>query len=565
MSRSVEKVIFLCDEMSWGRMGLVPLACMAALAASGRVWAEELALRGFVRDAKTRSPVSGAEVSVSGARSRSDQVTDDAGFFHLSLPGVGGGTVVRLRVEKEGYVVLDRNVSASEGLALDLAMVPSVTATAPDAAPSVMAAYLEQLQSPSPHLRAAAATAIGRRGSADKVAVRALGRAMLDPDVRVRLAAINAIRDGKLFAPALLPTLVTRFHDPDEETTLSALNCVGAFGARARSVVPDLLEVTSQSCAGFCREAVHALVAIGEHEDPRLRRAFVDTLLYGGFARNPDLRAAAERHPDLLLSQLSYLSDVLAKETDLRTGADQRRAIEILAAPGAPGRKILLAQADQPHRRDSLRQTTYLVAWILQDARARDEIERGRPLDILLSDLRAALTSPDRTIDPYGQGDPYPFLLRTASDPITTHLLAAIALFGLGADPEGEPKAWRVLEDALREKLQPSWNATVRDSERGFVLDVVPAFSPAARKRSSLSWNAWPATPAKASRPISVVRAAPPSSADEWGLCECPRVHVTRLPSNSGAAAWIIPTTASLTARTRGLLRTAWLVTTHRG
>ena len=440
---------------------LITRILLAALAFRAEARADELTLRGFVRDKATLGPVAGARVSVTGARSRADQTTDDGGFFHLALPGLTAGTLVRLRVEKDGYAVFDRNVSASGELPIEVAIVPNKRALrgGPEVAPTVTAAFLEQLKSPSPQLRAAAATAFGRRDIADKTAIPALASAMQDPDFHVRMAALDAMAEGKRLAPALLPIVAARFFDPEIDVTLRALSVVKLFGARARPVVPELLDVLdglSPNPQAVCRIAVHSLLAIGEHDDPRLKHAFVSTLLDSVTSSDQsDLFAVAQRYPDLLLSQLPRLAAILAKETDSNTLNDQLAAMAILPHAGARGRKILLEQADQPHRRAPLLRTSYLLAWILQDTPVRQEILRAPFTSGLLAGLRTSVAAPDGELDP--------LLSRAESTGFSTpaRLMAALGLFALGDEGDRNEEVWQVLEDALRGKMRSGSGALV--------------------------------------------------------------------------------------------------------
>jgi hypothetical protein len=70
---------------------------------------------GIVKDSRTNNPIQGAEISVGGKVANDKPVSDDTGFFKLSLAD-SVDSVVRLRVEKAGYNPADLQVSVNDEL-----------------------------------------------------------------------------------------------------------------------------------------------------------------------------------------------------------------------------------------------------------------------------------------------------------------------------------------------------------------------------------------------------------------------------------------------------------------
>lgn len=105
---------------------LVPIIAFAMLAVAFSSYAEDaIKLRGIVSDAITKVPLDGAIVSASGNVGRYDAVSDSKGFFSLPLTSqVKAGHLIRLRVEKRGYLPHDENIAASNETILQFRLQP---------------------------------------------------------------------------------------------------------------------------------------------------------------------------------------------------------------------------------------------------------------------------------------------------------------------------------------------------------------------------------------------------------------------------------------------------------
>jgi mannose-6-phosphate isomerase-like protein (cupin superfamily) len=89
------------------------------------------AVRIIVRD-RSGSPVSGAHVNVSGPAAI-DATTDATGAS--AIPGLKDGTY-RIRVEREGFITLEREVTVRAGLPAEVAIALSAALPAPTPAPT---------------------------------------------------------------------------------------------------------------------------------------------------------------------------------------------------------------------------------------------------------------------------------------------------------------------------------------------------------------------------------------------------------------------------------------------
>jgi hypothetical protein len=85
--------------------------------------AEGLKQFGIVTDEQSRTRIAGALV-IAGAKAVNDAITDAKGTFSLTLvDGIKSGEIIRIRVQKEGYLAHDEEVAVSE-LPLQISLTP---------------------------------------------------------------------------------------------------------------------------------------------------------------------------------------------------------------------------------------------------------------------------------------------------------------------------------------------------------------------------------------------------------------------------------------------------------
>jgi iron complex outermembrane receptor protein/hemoglobin/transferrin/lactoferrin receptor protein len=99
---------------------MTALALLLALAAPAPAGAPADGVRGTVRDALSGRPLAGVRVEVDDGLLL--VVTDREGRFRLRELGEGPH---RLRIQHDGYELLERSLAAEPGTALDLALAPS--------------------------------------------------------------------------------------------------------------------------------------------------------------------------------------------------------------------------------------------------------------------------------------------------------------------------------------------------------------------------------------------------------------------------------------------------------
>jgi HEAT repeat protein len=153
-------------------------------------------------------------------------------FAHAQIPGEGPGGVTRLR---------DRYRTPQQSQKLDES--------------------LRKLLSDDPEKRL---EALGEMGDVnDKKAVEALVAAINDPDMRIRIKAIDVL--GRMRAPDAIPLLVQQLfmRDTDLGTRQRILACLGKIGdARATTPIVDFL-----ARAGDPATRGNAIFALGEIGD----------------------------------------------------------------------------------------------------------------------------------------------------------------------------------------------------------------------------------------------------------------------------------------------------------
>jgi HEAT repeat protein len=137
-------------------------------------------------------------------------------------------------------------------------------------------------------VRRTAAESLGDSGSADKIVIEALTKAVEDPDSRVRRSAADALASIGKDASRAVPALVAALDDIDPGVVAAAARAIGQMGSRASKAVGDLTALLDHDDARVREAASAALGELG-------RRAKKSAFDLNGRLNDPDpaVRAAA--------------------------------------------------------------------------------------------------------------------------------------------------------------------------------------------------------------------------------------------------------------------------------
>jgi len=236
---------------------------------------------------------------------------------------------------------------------------------------------VDQLKSEQAEQRAAAADALGKMGTKDPKAVKALAQAVTDESAEVQRAAIRALRKIEADPKVVMPLVADALGSADPAVAISAVDILAEAGKR---VVPNAVKALKNEKARYwailvlqqvgadAAEAVPALVDVAKTEQqPEVRREAVIALAEIG-------AAAKEAVPELI---------ELVK-------TDEDPAI-VLAATFALGSIGPAAKAALPEltsalesREDFLR---VVSAWAVAKLREQDEATMKRVVPILVRGL----------------------------------------------------------------------------------------------------------------------------------------------------------------------------------
>jgi HEAT repeat protein len=121
---------------------------------------------------------------------------------------------------------------------------------------------------PNVQVRLEAIEALESFGSAAAPAAPALTRALGDPDRFVRWAASRTLGKITPVEPAAVPGLARLLFDPDLEVRLAACTALDRYGPAAKDAVPDLIRAVRASDADERIAAIRTLAAIGTDAQP---------------------------------------------------------------------------------------------------------------------------------------------------------------------------------------------------------------------------------------------------------------------------------------------------------
>jgi hypothetical protein len=327
-------------------------------------------LRGSVHDAATKAPVAGATVSASGDTAQQSEVTDDDGFFRLLIEGVAPGDLVRIRVEKPGYAVYDRQVVASEEIPLNI-LLHRVAAASPKAVPTptepldpVVDRYVQEMKDPHPFTQLNALKVLAEHAPTNDEAMRTVIAAALDSDYRVRLAAVNDIQELRPGLKEAVTNLLIGLDDQEPTIRQASLRALRAF-PHDKDATGALFRILGAP-PSINLNAMYSLIAAGV-EDPRLSEAE----LYAATIGNADGVAALIRKAPLSQDLIARLIVELGKSLDSPMNFRSQGIIEVLLKGGDQGPRALhqyLASADPFH------QSRLALSWLEEDHGAKDEI-----------------------------------------------------------------------------------------------------------------------------------------------------------------------------------------------
>jgi HEAT repeat protein len=306
-------------------------------------------------------------VSASGDTAQQSEVTDDDGFFRLLIEGVAPGDLVRIRVEKPGYAVYDRQVVASEEIPLDIPL-HRLAAGSPKAVPKptdpVVDRYVQEMKDPHPFTRLNALKVLTEHAPTNDSAMRAVIAAALDGDYRVRLAAVNDIQQLQPNSKQAVTNLLIGLDDQEPLVRKASLVALRAF-PHDKDATGALFRILGAP-PSINLDAMYSLMAAGV-SDRRLSEAE----FYAATIGNADGITALIREAPLSQDLTARLIIELGKSLDSPDNFHSQGIIEVLLRGGEQGRKALhryLSSADPFH------QSRLVLSWLEVDHGAKDEI-----------------------------------------------------------------------------------------------------------------------------------------------------------------------------------------------
>jgi len=376
--------------------------CLALFLTSGLLAQSKITkLRGDVHDAATKQPVPRATVTASGDTARQSELTDDQGFFRILIEGIVPGDLVRIRVEKSGYAVYDRQVVASEEIPLDIELrrlpASGQHAARESAAPTdpIVDHYIQQMKDPHPFTQLNALRVLAQNARTNNAAMSAVIAAALALDYRVKIAGINDIGSLKPRSKIAVTNLIIDLNDQNSLVRKASIDALRAF-PQDKDATGALFRQDKDATDALFRllgappkinlDAMDSLIAAGK-EDPRLFEAeFYETTI-----ANRDAIAALIKKAPLPLETINRLIMALAKSLDRPVNYFSQGMIKtLLQGGGDSGRQAMhqyLASADPFH------QSRLALSWLEVDHEAKAEILKSIDVPKVSDELVTAMGS----------------------------------------------------------------------------------------------------------------------------------------------------------------------------
>lgn len=143
------------------------------------------------------------------------------------------------------------------------ALLPGLTTVLPELA--------ARFSDPNVRVRLAAADAIEPLGPLAAPLVPTIARGLNDPDLFMRWATARVLsRIGPVDTELTVPALAKLLCDPDLDVRLQAATTLGSFGSAAKAAVPELAKAAVNGDAEQRIGAIHALQSIGPDAAPAI-------------------------------------------------------------------------------------------------------------------------------------------------------------------------------------------------------------------------------------------------------------------------------------------------------
>jgi hypothetical protein len=436
---------------------------------------QQVRVRGTVRESKSGRPIPRATVTASGNQSQQDELTDDQGFFRLVLQGVAPGSLVRIRVQKEGYAPYDRQIAVSEEIPLEVLMslAPARSRAEPASTSPVEQRLLQQLNNVDPEIRASAIASLRKQPRLSDVTTAAIIRAVLDEDLEVQAEAVIAVWQSKISSPAAVQNLIVALKDDHDSRSGARLRSLAAttlgdIGPNAKSAIPTLLTTLKDSFVGPAEDAALALIKLGV-QDRRVDAELLEGMNDGGAN---DVRDALVKMGPSGARFIPGLIGILRAKLQDANGDQGSQShvdiIRVLEAIGPAGDTALeqLMESLNPNNQAQL-----ALAWVEMNPAAKSAIRRTFKIPEVSATLAQKL-SRERTADLSLSGK-----LLISDDYNGVALRSAVGMLLLDLEPKEE--AWQVLMKALSAEISSYGSAKV--AYAGFYISEL---DPASARRS---------------------------------------------------------------------------------